>query len=138
MTDKNKDALDAFERLLPYLQETNENIYEMAVDIKTVRQALTAPAPVVDVGGVIEVVCRRLHSQAYCNENVENGWMDFIQDAREIISDIDFLTARGLIGNQENTVKVPTNEDEAVLMNLLSFDWLKNNAPHRLKADESE
>lgn len=42
----------------------------------------------VDLDEMIETICRRLHSQAYCNENVDNEWMDFKDDANEIICDI--------------------------------------------------
>ena len=35
---------------------------------------------------------------------------------------------------QEPSVKLPESEDEAVLMNLLSDNWLRNHAPHRLNA----
>ena len=42
---------------------------------------------------VIEKICRRLHSQAYCNENVDSEWRDFEDDAREILSDIRAATA---------------------------------------------
>ncbi len=42
----------------------------------------------VDLDAMIETVCRRLHSQAYCNENVDNEWTDFEDDAKSIIYDI--------------------------------------------------
>ena len=37
---------------------------------------------------------------------------------------------------QEPSVKLPESEDEAVLMNLLSDNWLRNHAPHRLNQPE--
>lgn len=38
---------------------------------------------------------------------------------------------------QANSVKIPTNADEATLMVLLGMDWLKNHAPERLNAAAS-
>ena len=38
----------------------------------------------------------------------------------------------------EPSVKLPESEDEAVLMNLLSDNWLRNHAPHRLNQPEQE
>ena len=37
---------------------------------------------------------------------------------------------------QEPSVKLPESEDEAVLMNLLSDNWLRNHTPHRLNQPE--
>lgn len=39
---------------------------------------------------------------------------------------------------QELSVKLPESEDEAVLMNLLSDNWLRSHAPHRLNQPEQE
>jgi len=37
---------------------------------------------------------------------------------------------------QELSVKLPESEDEAVLMNLLSDNWLRSHAPHRINQPE--
>ena len=39
---------------------------------------------------------------------------------------------------EEPSVKLPESEDEAVLMNLLSDNWLRNHAPHRLNQPEQD
>lgn len=36
-----------------------------------------------------------------------------------------------------DSVKVPTNADEAALMVLLGMDWLKNHAPERIKPEQA-
>ena len=38
---------------------------------------------------------------------------------------------------QQTEVRVPTSEDEAVAMNLISHAWLQQNAPHRLRAQQT-
>lgn len=47
-------------------------------------------------------------------------------------------SARALAAIPADTVKIPTGEDEAALMVLLGTDWLKQHAPHRLKASTRE
>ena len=39
---------------------------------------------------------------------------------------------------QEPSVKLPDSENEAVMMNLLSDNWLRHHAPHRLNQPEQE
>ena len=39
---------------------------------------------------------------------------------------------------QAPSVKLPDSEDEAVMMNLLSDNWLRRHAPHRLNQPEQE
>ena len=39
---------------------------------------------------------------------------------------------------REPSVKLPDSEDEAVMMNLLSDNWLRHHAPHRLNQPEQE
>lgn len=39
---------------------------------------------------------------------------------------------------REPSVKLPDSEDEAVMMNLLSDNWLRHHAPHRLNQPKQE
>lgn len=50
---------------------------------------------------VIETICRRLHSQAYCNENVDSEWRDFEDNAGEILSDIRAELSKQVKENKE-------------------------------------
>jgi hypothetical protein len=53
---------------------------------------------------------------------------DMIIEARDVISDM--VREKN---DAEKWVKIPTEENEAVLMVIMGMSYLKTNAPHRLK-----
>ena len=51
----------------------------------------------------------------------------------ELLKEVEAILAQP---EQAPSVKLPESEDEAVLMNLLSDNWLRNHTPHRLNQPE--
>ena len=58
------------------------------------------------------------------------GWLN-----NELSCEVEELLAQPV---QAPSVKLPDSEDEAVMMNLLSDNWLRHHAPHRLNQPEQE
>ena len=70
-----------------------------------------------------------------CAEYLVITEFEMITQIEDTVKEIQELLAQP---EQGPSVKLPDSEDEAVMMNLLSDNWLRHHAPHRLNQPEQE